>query len=86
MAWSTHRKADYTAAVTELRRGGTDSEASHIGFFLGISQLMVGQDAAGIERLRVTIALGDSHISKKRISIWRRRSSGGKTLALPRLS
>ena len=56
-----YRKADYGAAVTDLRAAAAlDSEASHIRFFLGISQLMVGQDAAGIERLRATIALGDS--------------------------
>jgi hypothetical protein len=56
-----YRKADYGAAVTDLRAAAAlDSEASHIRFFLAISQLMVGQDAAGIEGLRVTIALGDS--------------------------
>jgi hypothetical protein len=56
-----YRKADYGAAVKDLRAAAAlDSEASHIRFFLAISQLMVGQDAAGIEGLRVTIALGDS--------------------------
>ena len=56
-----YRKADYGAAVTDLRAAAAlDSEASHIRFFLAISQLMVGQDAAGIEGLRATIALGDS--------------------------
>jgi tetratricopeptide (TPR) repeat protein len=56
-----YRKADYAAAVADLRAAAAlDPEASHVRFFLGISQLMVGQDAAGIERLRATIALGDS--------------------------
>ena len=56
-----YREADYGAAVTDLRAAAAlDSEASHVNFFLGISQLMVGQDADGIERLRATIALGDS--------------------------
>jgi tetratricopeptide (TPR) repeat protein len=56
-----YRKADYGAAVTDLRAAAAlDSEASHIRFFLAISQLMVGEEAAGIEGLRVTIALGDS--------------------------
>ena len=56
-----YRKADYAAAVADLRAAAAlDPEAPHVRFFLGISQLMVGQDAAGIERLRATIALGDS--------------------------
>jgi tetratricopeptide (TPR) repeat protein len=56
-----YRKADYAAAVADLRAAAAlDPDAAHIRFFLGISQLMVGQDAAGIERLRATIAHGDS--------------------------
>jgi tetratricopeptide (TPR) repeat protein len=56
-----YRKADYAGAVADLRAAAAlDPDASHVRFFLGISQLMVGQDAAGIERLRATIALGDS--------------------------
>ena len=37
-----------------------DPEAAHIRFFLGVTHLMLGQDDAGIDRLRATIALGDS--------------------------
>ena len=56
-----YRKDDYAAAVADLRAAAAlDPEAAHVRFFLGISQLMVGQDAAGIEGLRTTIALGDS--------------------------
>ena len=56
-----YRKADYGAAVTDLRAAAAlDSEASHIRFFLGISQLMVGQDAAASKGFRATMALGDT--------------------------
>ena len=56
-----YRKADYAGAVAELRGAAElDPEAPHIRFFLGICHLMVSEDDAGIERLRATIALGDS--------------------------
>jgi len=56
-----YRKADYAGAARDLRGAADlDPDAAHIGFFLGISYLMSGQDQAAIERLRATIALGDS--------------------------
>ena len=56
-----YRKADYAAAVGDLRAAAElDPDAAHIRFFLGISHLMLGQDDAAIDRLRATIALGDS--------------------------
>jgi len=56
-----YRTADYAGAARDLRAAhGLDPEAAHIGFFLGISYLMSGQDQAAIDRLRATIALGDS--------------------------
>jgi tetratricopeptide (TPR) repeat protein len=55
------RKADYMNAVENLRRAAeSDPDAAHIGFFLGVTHLMLGQDDAAIDRLRATIALGDS--------------------------
>ena len=54
-------KADYVTALASLRLAAqADPDAAHIRFFLGISHLMLGQREAGIERLRATIALGDS--------------------------
>ena len=56
-----YRQADYAAAVGDLRTAAElDPDAAHIRFFLGISHLMLGQDDAAIDRLRATIALGDS--------------------------
>jgi tetratricopeptide (TPR) repeat protein len=56
-----YRKADYAAAVGDLRTAAElDPDAAHIRFFLGISHLMLGQDDAAIDRLQATIALGDS--------------------------
>ena len=56
-----YRKADYRAAVDDLRVAAElDPDAAHIRFFLGIVYLMLGQDDAAIDRLRATIALGDS--------------------------
>jgi TolA-binding protein len=56
-----YRKADYAGAVDDLRAAAElDPDAAHISFFLGISHLMSGQDNAAIDRLRATIALGDS--------------------------
>jgi tetratricopeptide (TPR) repeat protein len=56
-----YRKADYAGAVDDLRAAAElDPDAAHITFFLGISHLMLGQDNAAIDRLRATIALGDS--------------------------
>ena len=55
------RKADYMNAVEDLRRAAeSDPDAAHIRFFLGVTHLMLGQDDAAIDRLRATIALGDS--------------------------
>ena len=56
-----YRKADYGAAVDDLRTAAElDPNAAHIRFFLGVSHLMLGQDDAAIDGLRSTIALGDS--------------------------
>jgi hypothetical protein len=56
-----YRKADYEGAVVDLRAAGElDRDAAHIHFFLGISQLMLGQDSDAIDRLRATIAVGES--------------------------
>jgi len=56
-----YRKADYANAVEDLRRAAElDPDAAHIRFFLGVTHLMLGQDDAAIDRLRATIALGDS--------------------------
>ena len=56
-----YRNADFAGAIENLRVAGTlDPDAAHIRFFLGVSHLMSGNEAAGIDRLRATIALGDS--------------------------
>jgi TolA-binding protein len=56
-----YRKADYARAAADLRvAADLDAEAAHSRFFLAISHLLLKQDDAGIERLRATIALGDS--------------------------
>lgn len=56
-----YRKADYRSAIDELRTAQKlDPDAAHISFFLGVSQLMTGQDGAAIDTLRQAIALGDS--------------------------
>jgi tetratricopeptide (TPR) repeat protein len=56
-----YRKADYRRASADLRAAAElDPDAAHIRFFLGVTQLMLGQDAAAIDSLRATIALGDS--------------------------
>lgn len=56
-----YRNAKYTSAVDNLLGARTlDPGAAHISFFLGVSQLMAGQDDAAVESLRATIALGDS--------------------------
>jgi tetratricopeptide (TPR) repeat protein len=56
-----YRKADYRGAVDHLRAAAELApDAAHIRFFLGICHLMLGQDNAAIDRLRATIALGDS--------------------------
>jgi tetratricopeptide (TPR) repeat protein len=56
-----YQRADYPAAVAELRGAATLApDAAHIRFFLGISHLMAGQDIAAIAELRATTALGDS--------------------------
>jgi tetratricopeptide (TPR) repeat protein len=56
-----YRKGEYERAVEHLRiAAGLDPEAAHAQFFLGISLLVLKQDDAAIDRLRRTIALGDS--------------------------
>jgi tetratricopeptide (TPR) repeat protein len=56
-----YRRADYAGAIEDLRGAAElDPGAPHIRFFLGISHLMLGHDDAAIDRLRATIALGDS--------------------------
>ena len=56
-----YRRAEYAAAVDNLRAAAEmDPEAAHTGFYLGVAHLLLGQDDAGIARLRATIALGDS--------------------------
>jgi tetratricopeptide (TPR) repeat protein len=56
-----YSKADYRGAVADLHAAAElDPDAPHINFFLGISHLMLGQDDVAIDRLRATIALGDS--------------------------
>jgi hypothetical protein len=56
-----YQHADYPAAVAELRGAAALApDAAHIRFFLGISQLMAGQDTGAISELRATTALGDS--------------------------
>jgi TolA-binding protein len=56
-----YRKADYAGAADDLRAAANlDPDGVHILFFLGISHLMMGQDDAAIDRLRATIARGDS--------------------------
>jgi len=56
-----YRRADYSGAVADLRAAAAlDPDAPHVSFFLGISQLMLGHDDAAIDRLRATIALGDT--------------------------
>lgn len=56
-----YREADYAGAVDDLRVAAElNPDGIHILFFLGISHLMLGRDDAGIERLRATIARGDS--------------------------
>ena len=58
---TAYRKADYNEAVADLRLAAdADPDAPHIRFFLGITHLMLGQRDLGIDRLRGTIALGDS--------------------------
>jgi tetratricopeptide (TPR) repeat protein len=60
-AMARYREADYQAAAAGLRAAAAlDPEAVHVRFFLGVSELMTGQDNAAIEQLRATIALGDS--------------------------
>ncbi len=63
-----YRKADYCWSGRPICASPRtlDPEAAHIRFFLGISHLMLGQDDAGIDRLRATIALGDSAVSRRR--------------------
>ncbi len=56
-----YRKTDYEGAITDLLSAADlDPGGAHIRFFLGISQLMLGQDSAAIDQLRAAIALGDS--------------------------
>ena len=56
-----YRKADYAGAIDGLHAAAElEPDAPQIRFFLGVSHLMLGQDDAAIDRLRATIALGDS--------------------------
>ena len=56
-----YRKADYGRAADDLREAvELDPDAAHAHFFLGMSDLLLGQDNAAIDQLRATIALGDS--------------------------
>jgi tetratricopeptide (TPR) repeat protein len=60
-AMERYGAADYARAVEGLRSAAKlDPDAPHIRFFLGVSHLMLGEDGAAIDRLRATIALGDS--------------------------
>jgi len=54
-------KGDYAAAIPGLRASlKLDPQAIETNFFLGICYLMTDQTDAAIERLRRTVALGDS--------------------------
>jgi tetratricopeptide (TPR) repeat protein len=56
-----YRKGDYSRAAEDLRvAADLDPEAAHSRFFLGIAELLLKRENAGIERLQGTIALGDS--------------------------
>ena len=56
-----YQEADYMKAAEELHGArNLDPDAPHISFFLGVSQLMSGNDVPAIDSLRATIALGDS--------------------------
>jgi tetratricopeptide (TPR) repeat protein len=56
-----YRTQDYRRAVADLGAAEKlDPDAAHIRFFLGVSYLMLGQNSAAIDRLRATIAIGDS--------------------------
>ncbi len=60
-AMRRYQRRDYTAAIEELRAASDlDPEAAHIVFFLGVSHLLAEQPDAALNRLRQTIALGDS--------------------------
>lgn len=60
-AMTRYERGDYAAAVSGLRAAAAlDPEAPHIGFFLGISHLLMSQPDAAIAALRQTLALGDS--------------------------
>ena len=80
-----YRKADYGAAVADLRAAAElDPDAAHIRFFLGISHLMLGQDAAASIGFGQRLRSATHRISKKRTSTWRRLFCGGKTSAPPK--
>ncbi len=56
-----YRQADYRGAIVDLRAAQElDPDAPHVHFFLGVSHLLLGEDAAAVDQLRTTIALGDS--------------------------
>lgn len=56
-----YRQADYRGAIVDLRAAQElDPEAPHVHFFLGVSHLLLGEDADAVDQLRTTIALGDS--------------------------
>jgi tetratricopeptide (TPR) repeat protein len=86
-----YRMADYTQAVEDLRAAAElDPGAAHIRFFLGICHLMLGQDNAAVDRLRATIALGDSpYLEDARLYLakayLRQRNLGAAETQLKRL-
>ena len=54
-------KGDFANAIEDLRLARKlDSDAPHISFFVGVTELMLGHVGAAIGSLRQTIALGDS--------------------------
>lgn len=56
-----YRQADYLGAIVDLRAAQElEPDAPHVHFFLGVSHLLLGEDADAVEQLRTTIALGDS--------------------------
>jgi TolA-binding protein len=56
-----YQKRDYAGAVADLNAAADlDPDAAHVRFFLGVSYLLVGEDAAAIRQLQATVELGDS--------------------------
>jgi len=56
-----YQKRDYSGAVTDLRAAAELApDAAHIQFFLGVSELLIGEDTAAVGHLRKSLELGDS--------------------------